>query len=140
MKHTLSLRYLLCLFLLVVFYNCSPIEQFRYEKRQSVLIGSLRERLFFEYSSPLNDSMKIYMELELAKNPELQLPLEKIYSIEEKLKKEKPLLGCYYLMKKEFDGEKKLYIILDWNQNSGVIIRFFTDSPTLIKSLPDYSF
>lgn len=96
--------------------------------------------MFFEYSSPLNDSMKIYVELELAKDPELQLPLDKVYSIEQKLKKEKPLLGCYYLMKKEFDGDKKLYIILDWNQNSGVIIRFFTDSPTLIKNLPDYSF
>ncbi len=140
MKSKAALLFYSGLFLLMFLPGCSHKEQFRYEKKQSVLIRSLREQMFFEYSTPLKETMKIYMELELANHPNLQLPLEKIYQTEQKLKIEKPQLGCYYQTFQGFDGDKKLYIIMDWNNKDGVIIRFFTNSNQIIDILPDYTF
>lgn len=140
MKPTFLRPHKLWLLLLLFLSACAPQEQFHYEKRQAVLIKSLREQMYYEYSSPLNEAMKIYLELELANHPDIKLPLDKIYYIEKKVKKEKPLLGCYYMKTARFEADKKLYIILDWNNTNGVIIRFFTNSNLIINNLPDYSF
>lgn len=130
-------------FLLLFIFNCwscSHVEPFRYEMKQAVLIHSLREQMFYEYSSPLNEAMKIYIELELANEPLIKLPLEKVYEMEKKIKKEKPLLGCYYRETNVGTGDKKLFIIMEWNNNVGVVIRLFTNSNYVVDKLPNASF
>lgn len=130
-------------FLLISLFLCSSCSrqvQFLYEEKQAVLIRSLREQMFYEYSSPLNDAMKIYIELELANEPDIALPLDKIYEMEKKIKKEKPALGCYYQESNVLSEEKKLFVIMEWNKNDGVIMRLFTNSNYIIDKLPNATF
>lgn len=128
---------LLLLFILIC--GCSSKQQFHYKENQSLIIKSFRERLYYEYSSPLNEAMKIYLELELNKEKDFDLPLQSIYKLEQKLKHEKPQRGCYYL---ELHPEKhlKLIVLMEWNQNIGVVIRFFTNSTVINDKLPEATF
>jgi len=139
MKYNNTYRYILLLPLLIL-CSCQPQVQFKYAKKEAVLVRSLREQMFYEYSSPLNNAMKIYMELELAKEPDIKLPLEKIKATEAKIQKEQPQTGCYYYESTIPQSDKKIFIIMEWNPNAGVIIRIFTDSNHLIEKLPNNSF
>lgn len=128
----------LSLVLLVLYcsWSCSPSEAFRYELKEATLVRSLRDQMFYEYCSPLNEAMKIYIELELAKDPLIQLPLEHFYKTEQKIKQERPLLGCYYLESNIASGNKKLFVIIEWNQNAGVLVRLFTNSDYIADKFP----
>jgi len=131
------------LFLLVtttLFLSCSQHQNFLYAEKQATLIESMREKIFYEYSAPLNDAMKIYIELELANDPEIALPMEKILETEQKIKLERPFPGCYYLETEVASAGKKLFVIMEWNAKTGVIIRFFTNSDYIVDKLPPVTY
>lgn len=129
--------------LLFVFVSaCIEATHFKYEPSQSAVITNLRSKSMFEYSSPLTAGMC---------NALAKLERGKFISTEEydailetaiRLENERPTLGCYFTQFDfNVDGRKSSHtVIMDWNKNAGVIVRFFTADEAAFKKLPFKSF
>ena len=65
-----------------------------------------------------------------------------VKTLSAKINKERNIMGCYIIPWKS-DFNKPIsndIIMMEWNSNTGVIIRMFTKSSQIIEILPSQSF
>lgn len=120
-----------------LFWACAAEPTFEYTSNQSLLVGDLRQKGWYEYSGPLNKSMYIYLELEWAHAPTISLPLEHIKQTAHQVALERPVLGGYYGLFSSPDQSQKLYVILEWNPQVGVVVRLLTNASAVARQFPN---
>jgi len=118
--------------------SCTSKPTYQYIESQSKLINAYREQEYYEYASRLNIEM-----WEVLKNSDNNLfnkqSLEAIEGVSKIASYEKNILGCYIIPwnNKSFLND---IIMLEWNADAGVVIRFFTKSKTIFEMLPESSY
>lgn len=135
-------QFLTIAFAFVVLFSCEYQEvDYSFKTRQSEAIMGYRQQGYFEYASRLNDSMWQVLE-----NFDKTILNEKtLYIIKDlnlKIKSEKHALGCYVIPWKHHEriSDQNDVIMLEWNASLGVIIRVFTKSERIKRTLPSHSF
>ncbi|PKA84514.1 hypothetical protein ATE92_2709 [Ulvibacter sp. MAR_2010_11] len=133
------MKSLIYVIFVILFTGCGPTSEAVYFKSQSALITQYRKAGMLEYNSRFNDKMISFLEKD---QPQLisSHTYALIVKVSEKVRKEKPGIGCYQLDWIDSTSNIRGKILLEWHPTDGVIIRFFTTSEASMSRLPDQSF
>jgi hypothetical protein len=126
---------------LTLLLGCNLKSTYFYSESQSKTIDAYRQEGFYEYASSLNDSMLNILNNydKTILNPSM---INTVKTLSAKINKERNIMGCYIIPWKS-DFNKPIsndIIMMEWNSNTGVIIRMFTKSSQIIEILPSQSF
>ncbi|MCB0447092.1 MAG: hypothetical protein KDD03_06200 [Gelidibacter sp.] len=135
------MKFLQPLFLLMLSVGCNTQTTYFFTESQSKTIDAYRRQGFYEYATPLNNDMWLFLktrETDLASGTILRT----IEKVNKRVSKEKNVLGCYIIpwTKNKRDLVSNDVIMLEWNHEEGVVIRLFTKSEIVKENLPSQSF
>ena len=136
---TFIMKTIAYLIILTLSIGCINTTKDGYIDNQSEFIARHHSFGYYEYSSRLNDSMWSVLEGH-KHNLISNATYHKIVEASKKVKKEKPILGCYLIDWDDNSYDSPSKILLEWNSSQGVIIRFFTTSEEIKNRLPNQSF
>jgi hypothetical protein len=129
-KHLYPLLFLLLL-------QCNSERTYYYEKNSTEFITQLRIQNYYEYSGPFNSAMQNQLKAYDASVIN-STSLNTVFDVSQIVAEQKNVIGSYviYWQKDPINSASENYILMEWNPNSGVIIRMFTQLEELYRHLP----